>query len=253
MKREDPYEFDEVVLKYARSKTPDGYKLIMLSVPEPRPWDTIQQVIAVFIRPWHLIAGYAHPAHIEIHGNYYHRHHFDGQEVIIHYLSLDEWVTKMLDGDFDMFFSFRWWARAWFIDTHMRQQAQQMMQYCMSKQTVTTAMRDIKLTLILNTERDEVRHMISRAVFMVGAVKYLLRNNRMARDHISATKFLNNKIVDDYLFARYKEPVEPLISYLEAQMQYITVTVETSKLQDKPPMAYISGSVHQLRLTYALK
>ena len=257
MSREDANDFDDKLLKRVRQEVPDMYKLIMLSVAEPRPWDTQLRVTAVFMRPWHLIAGYANPQHILLHEDYFYhlQDDIEDEPVVIHFMSLHEWITKMLEGNMDMYFAFRWWARAWFIDRHMRMSAQQLMQYCMSKSTIHALFFRVKLDLLFMKDEFETdEHKLSRVIFWIGSINYLLKRKALPKNHITATEFLRHKIIDDALFARYDNlHVEPVVEYLHEQIKRLKKRLETSKIMIKPDMPYISGSVHQLRLTYELK
>lgn len=254
-KREDPNKFDNFLLKTVRKTMYDGYKLIMLSVAEARPWDTEINLVAVFIMPWHLISGYNNPKYVEIHDDYYTDMRVKGERITVHYLTLHSYVTKLLEGEMNMYFAFRWWARAWFIDRNMRESLQLLHQHCMSQDTVSSTLFSASLELNLQYKAEAVDWpKVSLAVFSVGAIKYMLKEKQFPRNHFTATSLFNTNIVDDVVFARYKDvDFGTLKEYVSAQIAFLYTKAETTHLFKRPSFAHITGLVYQLRLTYADK
>lgn len=254
-KREDPNDFDDILLKSVRDIMLHDQKLIMLSMAEARPWDTSINVIAIHVKSWNQIVGYYNDKFAMMVDDYYTEIVVEGEVVTVHRLSLHEYITKLLEGEMNMYFAFRWWARAWFIDVHMRQQLQRLHQYCMSKDTLQSALWSNRLLLDIHKARKWKEHdKISHIIFTVGAIKILLHRNVFPKDHYYATEEFNRDIVDDALFGRYdKVNFDALADYIQAQIKFLYEKVETTDMQKSANMPHISGAVHQLRLTYAIK
>jgi len=254
-KREDPNRFDDIVLKSVRESMYTGQRLIMLSVAEARPWDTSINIVAVFIKPWNQIAGYTEEKFIKIWDDYYTDMVIDGEQVTVYRISLHTYVTRLLEGDMHMYFAFRWWARAWFIDSHMREHLQKLHQYCMSQNTVKNILWAARSELDLyKTHGYEEYAKIAAAVFTVGAVKIMLRKKVFPKTHFSATEEFNHDIVDDVIFGRYgKANFGKLHDYISAQIKFLYERTERTDIQELPNLSHISGTVYQLRQTYAIK
>lgn len=254
-KREDPNDFDNVLLKSVRNIMHEGQKLIMLSMAEARPWDSKINIIAIYIKSWNHIVGYSEDKFVKIWDDFYTEIVVEGEQVVVHRVSLHTYITKLLEGEMNMYFAFRWKARAWFIDTHMREQLQRLHQYCMSQDTVINALWIARLEFDVIKANDYNEHeKVSAIVFTVGAIKILLHRKLFPNDHVYATEEFNHDIVDDVVFARYDDVnFSALHDYISAQIKFLYEKVETTDIQKSPVMPHISGAVHQLRLTYAIK